>query len=265
MSYPAAQVENLLTRRNIDPRTILLVSEVGSTAHGIAISDQDDFDATAVRFETFPELIAGPSSRQSMMIRTQPDGHRSRLGDIDLNVYTLRKFAYLASKGNPSILAAIFSDRRHVDRYGIDWDTLAAKIASKRAGGAFLGYMRQQIERWTGERGQKSVTRPELVEKFGFDTKYAAHVIRLGWQGIEYMETARFTMPMPTEQADAIRTVRTGGYTEADALDLARSVEAKLKVAIDESILPDKPAPVDMWLTQIYAELVYPQISALIR
>src|SRR5690606_36503991 len=116
----------------------------------------DDFDATVVRIESYPELVVGSPKRQSMMIRTQPDGVRSKVGDIDLNVYTLRKVAGLAAGGNPSLLGAIFSQHVHRDTGKVDFEELGRGVASKRAGAAFLGYMQQQMERWLGVRGQKN-------------------------------------------------------------------------------------------------------------
>lgn len=252
MSFPEDRVRDLLTRRGVDWLRTLRIVEVGSTAHGIASSDTgDDFDATVIRVEPWKELIVGDPKRQSMMIRTQPDGHRSRMGDIDLNVYTLRKFASLAAKGNPSILAALFSPLRHRDT-GTDFDQLARIVASRRAAASFLGYMQQQIDRWVGARGQKNVNRPELVEQYGFDTKYAAHVIRLGLQGIEYLETGRFSMPMDPGDRESIISLRTGGLDEREALVWAQSLEQQVKDAVESSPLPERPGDWRGWTATTY-------------
>lgn len=251
--FPESRIRDLLARRGVDWTRVLRIVEVGSTAHGISSPDTgDDFDATVVRMESWQELVVGANDRQSMMVRTQPDGVRSRMGDIDLNVYTLRKFGALASKGNPSILGALFSPLVH-KRSHIDFDKLARIVASKRAAGAFLGYMSEQLDRWVGARGQKSVTRPELVEQYGFDTKYAAHVVRLGLQGREYLETGRYSMPMGGVWQSEIISLRTGGYTEREALAWAHQVEEDLKAAIDSSPLPEKPGNWRGWVADQYA------------
>ena len=62
-------------------------------------------------------------------------------------------------------------------------------ILSRRAGRGYLGYLHGQKERLLGARGQKRVNRPELVEAHGYDTKYAMHAARLGYQGLELLET----------------------------------------------------------------------------
>lgn len=253
---PLDKALELLEDHNIREDSILRIVEVGSTAHGMSVPGiGDDFDATVVRMETFEELVLGPEGHQSRMIRTQPSGARSGPGDIDLNVYTLRKFVNLASGGNPSILGAIFSSKVHYD-VGVDWKALGRLVASKKAGNAFLGYMTQQRERWQGDRGKK-VNRPELVEKYGFDTKYAAHLIRLGFQGIEYMEKGSYSMPLPPDKAKFLIDLRTGLIPEAEAMVIAQTVEDDLRVSIDRSPLPPTPSPVvRTWVTNQYRRRV---------
>ena len=114
--------------------------------------------------------------------------------------------------------------------------------------------MQQQRQRLMGERGQMNVKRPELIERYGFDTKYAGHIIRLGLQGIEYMRTGSFTIPMPAEERDLILAVRTGEVSENDVLTLAGELESDLKGAIDSSGLPDSPdyASVNSFLINAY-------------
>ena len=252
--WPIDNIWNLLGRKGITRSSVVLLAEVGSSIHGISVNGQDDLDLTAVRIEDWSELVNGPEQRQAMMVRTKPEGVRSRFGDIDIQVYTLRKFARLALSGNPSILTALFSPNRRAASEE-RWEKLARLVPSQRAGSAFLGYMRQQMERWQGMRGQRNVNRPELVEQYGYDTKYAGHIIRLGLQGVEYVTTTRITLPMPAEQVELVRSVREGRVTEAQALDAAEQVELALVAAITSSKLPEQPATtaVEAWLGEQYA------------
>jgi hypothetical protein len=57
---------------------------------------------------------------------------------------------------------------------GEELQALAPALASKMAGKRFLGYMNDQKERLLACCGQKDVNRPDLVAKYGFDTKYVA-------------------------------------------------------------------------------------------
>lgn len=238
--FPRSKVLDLLARRDI--HDLVVCAGVGSTAHGIGVGS-DDLDYTVIRLESWTEFVNGPGDRQSMMIRTQPEGERSGAGDIDLNVYTLRKFAHLAASGNPSILNVLWTPEAYLER--ALWprlkDGLKDYVRARSAGDAYLGYCRQQMERWQGTRGQKNVTRPELVEQYGFDTKYAAHIIRLAHQGIGFMLRGEIEIPIQEPTATEIRSLRTGGYTESQALNWAVASELRLKDAIKKSILPEYP------------------------
>lgn len=234
----------LLGNRQVNRRDVVFACEVGSTVHGIGVGDQDDLDVTAVRVEPWDELILGVSSRQSMMFRTADKGARSGPGDLDINVYTVRRWASLLGKLNPSVLATLFvpDDAVLVDRVGRLRRDLVGVVVSKEAAARYLGYMRNQLERWQGVRGNKGVSRPELVEAFGFDTKYAAHIIRLGMQGAEFLRTGRIPIPLPAEQAEALVSLRTGGMSESKALEWADRSFIELREAEAASRLPEKPS-----------------------
>jgi hypothetical protein len=254
--WPAEDIRELLFQRGIDVYDEgILLAEVGSTAHGMSVADQDDLDLTLVRFEPWEEFVNGPSQRQSMMVRTQPEGARSGPGDLDINVYTLRKYVNLLAKGNPSILGAAYSPLKwHDPDRALNWGRLYESTTSKAAGNAYLGYMKQQLERWLGKRGQKNVNRPELVEKYGYDTKYAGHIIRLGIQGQQYMKDGRLKLPLEPEDAKTIKAVRRGEMDQKTALKLAFHLEEGLFRAVKDSPLPEKPDmnEVHRWLASAY-------------
>ena len=134
--------------------------------------------------------------------------------------------------------------------------SLAPAIVSRHAGPRFLGYLQAQKERLIGTRGQKRVNRPELIAAHGFDTKYAMHVVRLGRQGIELMETRRLTLPMAEPERSRIMAIRTGDVPEAEVVAEVEQVEAELVKAIDESALPEEPdrAAIDAFIVDAYRE-----------
>lgn len=221
----------------------ILRIEVGSSVHGVAVQGTDDRDEMGVCVEK-PEFVIGLRTFEQIVKRDRPQGVRSEPGDLDLVVYGLRKFCSLALKGNPSILLLFnVPDESCITltRSGQLLRQMAWAFASKKAGASFLGYMQQQRQRLMGERGQMNVKRPELIEQYGYDTKYAGHIIRLGYQGIDYMNTGAFPIPMPPEQRDYILAVRTGQIDEHEVLTMAGELERDLKDAIDSTLLPDKP------------------------
>jgi hypothetical protein len=189
--------------------------------------------------------------------RTQPEGVRSGPGDLDLVAYSLRKYVRLALKGHSTILLLLFVPDEHVHartELGEELQALRPALLSKRAGNGYQGYLRAQKERLIGARGQMRVNRPELIEAHGFDTKYAMHAARLGYQGIELLETGRLTLPMAEPERSRVMAIRGGERTLEEAIAEIEEVEARLAVALARSPLPDEPdrAAVDGFLVSAY-------------
>ncbi len=235
---------------------VILECVVGSSAHGTSVDDGlEDLDLMRVVIEE-PRDAIGFDPSDTLVCRTKPDGVRSEAGDVDLTAYSLRKYLRLALRGNPTILLALFAKPRVITEEGENLRALAPYIVSKQAFFPFRGYMRQQLERLMGTRGQKNVTRPELVEKYGYDTKYAGHIIRLGLQGLELLQTGRMSLPMREIQRDLVLRVRTGKFTFDHVAELARGLETGLVDAFNRSKLREEPdtAYVERWMIRQYLD-----------
>lgn len=232
---------------------------VGSTLHGTSVDDGlEDLDLMAITLEDAKQFI-GFERKDTWTWRTKPEGVRSEAGDIDLSIYGLRKYLSLALKGNPTILLALFAPQEFIKRYdarGHQLQELAPHIVSQQVYQPFMGYMTQQHERLLGLRGQRNVTRPELVNKYGYDTKYAGHIVRLGAQGIELLTTGRMTLPMKQADRDLVLAVRTGKYTLAQVSELIIAAEEGIERAFKTSALPLWPnrARVEEWMMDTYLE-----------
>lgn len=166
---------------------------VGSTLHGTFLQDElKDLDLMSIPLEN-QKTFAGFNPTDTWTSRTKPIGVRSEAGDVDWVGYGLRKYLQLALKGNPTILLALFAPTeyiREITSEGHELRALAPAIISKAVYMPFRGYVRQQHERLLGLRGQHNVKKdPELINMYGYDTKYAAHIVRLGLQGEELLLT----------------------------------------------------------------------------
>ena len=245
-------------------RNQILVAEVGSTVQGCGVGDQDDLDLMGICIEP-PEYVVGLRSFEQWISRTKADGTqqeegaRSGPGDTDLVVFSLRKWVSLALKGNPSVMLPLFvpDDKvHHITGVGRELRGMARHFASRAAGRAYLGYMTQQREKLTGERGGRHVNRPELVEKYGFDTKYAYHLLRLGMQGVEFLETCFVTVPIPEAKRSWLVGVRTGEVPLETILDAARGLESQVKGLLVTSPLPEQADPLhaERWMVRVYRE-----------
>jgi uncharacterized protein len=199
----------------------------GSGVHGMAIEGTDDHDEMGVYVERPEQVIGLMPSAQHYVSRTKPEGVRSGPGDTDLTIYSLRKYMRLATAGNPTVLTLLYAPESDVLVHtvlGRQLRLIAPQIVSQKAGYRFLGYLDGQRQRMTGGGKQSRVpNRPELIEKYGYDTKYASHALRLGLQGLELVERGYLSLPLTDDTLAACMEVKRG---EVDFEEALRRVDA---------------------------------------
>lgn len=220
--------------KTIADENTILRGLVGSTAHGTGLDGHEDRDEMGICIEP-PETVMGLGTFEQYIFRTQPEGVKSGPGDLDLVVYSLRKFCHLAAKGNPSILMLMWLPE-YMTRTVLGGQLIEIRDAfvSREAGWRYLGYLTAQRAGLTGERSPK-VARPELVERFGYDTKYAMHALRLGLQGIEYLTNRRISIPVPEPDREYLRSVRRGELPVAKVIEDIDRIAAQLKELTERS------------------------------
>jgi uncharacterized protein len=239
----------------------ILRGEVGSSAHGVNLPGSDDFDMMAIVVER-PEVALGTKEWEHKIYRSaeEREGKKnvpSQAGDIDLSIFSLRKFARLAAQGNPNVQMMFYGPTLHIDHWGKTLRLNHKLFASKQVIRRFLGYMKAQKQRLQGERGQMRTTRTALVEKYGYDTKYAMHVLRLGFQGIMWSETGHMPVPLGEFQREYLLHVRQGKFTFEEIIGAAEYLEAQLLSLLDKSTLPEEPnfKMIDQLLNNIYRDV----------
>jgi predicted nucleotidyltransferase len=244
-----------VTPREISEEHKILLATVGSGAHGLALPGTDDHDEMGVCIEP-PSHVIGLHLFEQDVFRSKPEGVRSEHGDTDRTIYSARKFCRLALNGNPSIITLLYAPERWANGWGESLIGLRQCFSARRAGKAFLGYMTQQRQRLLGERGQMNVKRPELVDAHGFDTKYAMHMLRLGYQGVEFLETGGLTLPMREEERAFVYATRKGEVPLNDVLTCAGELERRVEDLLTTSPLPEQPdyEKVNEWLIRTYLD-----------
>uniref|UniRef100_UPI0019397AAF hypothetical protein n=1 Tax=Agromyces humi TaxID=1766800 RepID=UPI0019397AAF len=91
-----------------------------------------------------------------------------------------------------------------------------------------------------------NVSRPELVSEWGYDVKFAAHYLRLGYQGLGVIEHGTLQMPLEGEVREHILAVRAGQVSYDDVIAEGVELERKLEAGLESTSLPEN---VDMeWL-----------------
>lgn len=231
---------------------ILLRVEVGSTAHGTGLPDAEDHDELAIMADPYDSMVGLSPFKETVTWRPErAEGERSQPGDYDLVVHGARKFCRLAAQGNPSILVALYGPVRASTKLGGSLREQHKLFYSDRARARFLGYAKSQRERLLGVRGGKHTNRPELVEQHGYDTKYAMHMVRLGLQGIEYMNSGRITLPVPGKSGEFLRMIRRGEVGRDAAIEAAEYNERVLKEGTWD--VPPQPdySGINAWLREV--------------
>ncbi len=226
------------------PASTILLVEVGSTAHGTGLPGGEDHDELGVVVEQ-PDDVLGlrASGFQTVMQRTQPEGSRSGPGDTDRTLYSLRQFLRLAASGNPSILMALWAPILDASEEGLELRALSDAFIGRHVVARYQGYMQSQGERLLGERGgghgrRGAGGRVELVAEHGYDTKYAMHCARLGFQCKELLTTRRLALPIEGEPADWLRAVRRGEVSFDDWWARVIDLDAQLERFILDDAIP---------------------------
>jgi predicted nucleotidyltransferase len=205
----------------------ILRGVVGSTAYGTALDGQGDRDEMGVFIEP-PQYVCGLTPVDHYIYRDQPEGVRSQPGDLDLAMYSLRRFCRLAAQGNPSVLLLLWLPE-YITKTppGAALVDMRQAFISKESGRRFLGYLAAQKSKLKGDRAN-TVRRPDLIEKYGYDTKFAMHALRLGLQGIELLTHRRLALPIAEPDLTTLRAVRAGKINLGDALHLIDDAERRL-------------------------------------
>jgi predicted nucleotidyltransferase len=212
----------------------------GSDLHGASVGS-DDLDIYGVFVEK-PEFGLGirggdsSPSWETFQWSTAPDTRKNTKDDVDVCVHSLRKWARLAASGNPTIMHFLFTPKTNAASV---WDDVVAAREMFVAKGhvkAFLGYARQQNDRLNG-RAATNTNRPELVEKYGYDTKMAMHMIRLMLECEEFMKTGWITLPNPHK--DELIQIRLGKYSLVQVNHIYAELEQACSDWMAESTLPE--------------------------
>jgi len=220
------------------PQCLIHVFVGGSQLHGAKIYGTDDMDIYGVYIEP-PERVLGLTPIPHFVWSTAGDDCRNGPNDIDVTLYSLRRWAELACKGNPTALHFLFSP---LAIRSAAWDEVLARkevFAAKSSATQFLGFADSQLKRMTGERGRgKKGQRPDLELEFGFDVKAAMHSIRLLYECKEFVTSGQITLPRP--EKDLLIRVRTGHYSMDKVLAMARVLFCECEDAQKASRLPDE-------------------------
>ena len=105
-----------------------------------------------------------------------------------------------------------------------------------------MGYAQSQLNKMglPGHRAYMGAKRKELVERYGYDCKNAAHSVRLLRMGIEFLETGELNV-YRAKDADELRAIKRGLWTLDEVKSEVDRLSDRIARARDQSPLPDEP------------------------
>ena len=210
----------------------------GSELHGAKVQGTDDLDIYGVYVEP-PEMVLGLDSMPHFVWSTAGDDRRNGPNDVDITLYSLKKWSGLACKGNPTALHFLFANGTLENPL---WREIASKkdvFLARSCAKQFSGFANDQLKRITGQKGRgKKGQRPEIEAKYGYDVKAAMHTLRLLYECKELVTQGNITMPRP--ERDLLVRVRSGKFSVDSVISMAHKLFAECEEATKASTLPDK-------------------------
>lgn len=218
---------------------------MGSEAYGTATdtSDKDIYGfCIPPKDVVFPHLsgeIQGFGRTKKRFEQYQ----ESHIGDggtsYDVSVYGIVRYFHLCMENNPNILDSLFVPRECViSSTQVGELTRESRWAFLHKGcwPKFKGYAYSQLSKMSSQN--RVGKRKEMVEKHGFDLKFASHVVRLLYEAEQILTTGDLDLRRDREHLKAIRR---GEVSEADIRQWAADKEKQLEVAYHTSSLPWGP------------------------
>ena len=248
-----------LTRKGLITPPSWLVSNVmyetimGSVAFGVS-TDISDFDTVGFCIPpkdiVFPHLageILGFGRQKQRFVCYQKhhvfvkDDLGGKGREYDLNVYGITHYFHLCLENNPNMIDSLFTPQECV----LHSTTVANMVRDKRkmflhkgAWHRYKGYAYNQLHKMATKTAEPGSKRDAIRQKFGYDVKFAYHVVRL-LDEIEQILTLG-DLDIRRNRAQ-LKAIRRGEVPEEEIRAWASEKEKSLERAYEESKLPWGP------------------------
>jgi len=203
--------------------TILKI-RTGSNMYGTHTPESDE-DFNGIFIPTKEYVLGTKSIEQVTLSQKRSKTIRNQVGDIDYIVYALPKFIQLAQANNPNIIEFFYAPQSCIlecNEFGRRLIEARELFLSKKAYHTFKGYSYAQRKKLETKR-DNATGRTELALKFGYDTKFASHLIRLLLECQQVLVEHTITLPLP--QNNLVRDIKLGRYDLTWVLNKANELE----------------------------------------
>lgn len=233
------------------PYNIHYETIMGSVAYGVS-SDTSDMDVYGFcippKDMVFPHLAGEiPGFGHQLKRFDQFQQHhildKSALAGegrtYDITIYSIVKYFQLCMENNPNMIDSLFTPANcvlHITKLGNMVRENRRIFLHKGAWHKFKGYAYAQLHKMTTK--DPIGKRVEIIEQYGFDVKFAYHVVRLLNEVEQIMIEGDIDLQRNREQ---LKSIRRGEWTEAQIREYFAAKEKELEKTYTESKLQHSP------------------------
>lgn len=218
---------------------------MGSEAYGVS-SNNSDMDVYGFcipdKHYLFPHLageIVGFGRQLKRFDQFQQHHIEYRNKEYDINIYSIAKYFQLCMECNPNMLESLFTPFTAV----LSMTPVGEMVRENRhlflhkgAWHKYKGYSYSQIHAIKTKKPEGK--RKELVEKYGYDVKYAYHAVRL----INYIEQILTEHDLDLQRnREQLKAIRRGEWSKEQVFEYFETKERELETLYTTSTLPYKP------------------------
>ena len=226
------------------PDNLIFLGYRGSVAHNMYIPNTDpnsvdDVDIMGVYLAPPAYYIGLSEGKRTIERMREVDGLL-----WDCVFYEFRHFIKLLLKGNPNVLSMLWLEKQHILQSSHTWDQLIKHrkaFVGRHVKHSFAGYAASQLARMESynKKGYMEEKRKALVDKYGYDTKNAAHLLRLLQMCYEFLKTGK--LEVFRTDAKTFLEVKTGKWTINKVKFSAEDLFDLVNERYESSKLPEKP------------------------
>jgi len=222
---------------------------MGSVAYGVAGSDSDcDIYGFCIppKEMIFPHLAGeilgfGKQIKRFDQWQEHHIKDESTKKEYDFQVYSIVKYFQLCMENNPNMLDALFIPERciiHCDAIGNIVRENRKLFLHRGCWPKFRGYAYSQLHKMSIKTPEHGSKRYESVKKFGYDVKFAYHLVRLLYEVEEILTTGDLHLD---QNSETLKAIRRGEWSQDRVEKFFEQKEHALNEAYKNSVLPWGP------------------------
>jgi predicted nucleotidyltransferase len=228
-----------MTERDMALKNLIYKIRIGSQMYG-TVTPESDEDYAGIFIPNKNYIMGIHKVEQVILSEKKSTTIRNQQGDIDYTIYTLPKFVMLCIANNPNIIEYLYAPKNCIMTTSYWSNELVLHrdlFLSKKAYHTFKGYAYSQRRKLEIKK-ENMTGRVELAEKFGYDTKFASHLIRLLLECQQILVEKQLTFPLP--QNNLVRDIKLGKYSLDWVINKANELEKLIDLAYTTSDLQHK-------------------------